>query len=865
MATFTSAGTKVDKPSFAKVHALCPQSPDLQLMTPQVVAAGLKSPSPAQKPTASAMLKPDNVGVPSSIVAKSLSPPNKQDNPLITLVQEKLVPVTLDQKRAAGESVEKDAYLDSKADEITQMVSLVPVATIGCPMTDEVATHASSSDSVMPPSSANKSRASGTTFALDEKESLRPDDSASVKGRDDDDGMLATPGQDAAMNAYEEVRAFRDQLQEITGLQPVAKPCQPQGFAASRSVPQGVLYVPPPPASTGAPPSSTRDITTASSCAELPPDPKLLEALDSPKDRIMVLKLEQDYVDFVKDAKESSLKLPQTNTFYRMLAHKLADYYMLGHTVDESTMAVRIFKTPACRLPPPLTGIATPSTAASTPPPTASQMKILRRGGEGAGIAIVNGSNFTSKTTSENGESGNEDDKKGKVVTREQREARYEAARKRIMGSAKPISSPEEAVTKDESRSSSALGRRATRKKRHDSDDDFEARSAYSAYYAVPQLPPTPTMSSYGYSNISRPQPNPFSPVAFGQQAMASQYTQHGDSSYYQHPGNGYPQQHVASNWYPTLQPAYDLPGELQRTLSLQPSPMPSPNTATRNGFYQGYGMASVSSPQPWSHQGPYAAQHPSPAAPGYHLGYSDQTGQSHFAQSPYAYPYGQLPSQTIPGRPPNNLEHPLPGSYKSKHFDPQSQNFIPSQGNDMNSIHMQHQASTMNQRAFHSNFDMPAAPQRHDAVSISTPIYSQPQRVPYSGGPARPLVQPMTHPLPQPVFPRQPSPNLPLPQRPQNGPQRSMDRSAGTASISTGHNSSTIAKWGTTSLPAKPPPAMEATPGAATHAQGQQQNGGFGSGRSSNGLIMPTFGSMPPINGNFAVNGQSSQIGRYG
>lgn len=38
-----------------------------------------------------------------------------------------------------------------------------------------------------PPSLDGKSITSGTTFALDEKESLRPDDSASVKAAEDDD------------------------------------------------------------------------------------------------------------------------------------------------------------------------------------------------------------------------------------------------------------------------------------------------------------------------------------------------------------------------------------------------------------------------------------------------------------------------------------------------------------------------------------------------------------------------------------------------------------------------------------------------------------------------------------------------------
>lgn len=47
---------------------------------------------------------------------------------------------------------------------------------------------------------------------------------------------------------------------------------------------------------------------------------------------------------------EEYLQLPQTNSFYRMLSHKLADYYLLGHLIDESMTSVRIFRTPYCRL-----------------------------------------------------------------------------------------------------------------------------------------------------------------------------------------------------------------------------------------------------------------------------------------------------------------------------------------------------------------------------------------------------------------------------------------------------------------------------------------------------------------------------------
>jgi len=47
---------------------------------------------------------------------------------------------------------------------------------------------------------------------------------------------------------------------------------------------------------------------------------------------------------------ESELSLPNCNTFYRMLAHRLADYYLLGHVVDNTMTGVKITKTPFCRV-----------------------------------------------------------------------------------------------------------------------------------------------------------------------------------------------------------------------------------------------------------------------------------------------------------------------------------------------------------------------------------------------------------------------------------------------------------------------------------------------------------------------------------
>lgn len=318
---------------------------------------------------------------------------------------------------------------------------------------DNTTTLSSSSDSNKPPSIA-----SGTTFALDEKDSLRPDDSASVKASEDEELSGSRMGSDVGASA------FRNQLQEISSMEPPRRGLPQQPFT---NTPKGVLYVPPQGPGIGAVPNASRSPPGGSPGAEAPPDPKLLEALENPRDRVFVLKLEQDVIDFVKDATEASLALPQCHAFYRLLAHKMADYYMLGHLIDDSTSAVRLYKTPNCRIPPPLTGITAPSTAASTPPPPAPKMTILQRG---SGANTTNGSN-----TRPNSENDSDDDKKKKgPVTREQREAQYEAARLRIMGSAKPGESGEGNKDHQESRSSSVAGKKHKKKPRADSDDGFE-------------------------------------------------------------------------------------------------------------------------------------------------------------------------------------------------------------------------------------------------------------------------------------------------------------------------------------------------------------------------------------------------------
>lgn len=153
-----------------------------------------------------------------------------------------------------------------------------------------------------PPSLDGKSITSGTTFALDEKESLRPDDSASVKASEDDDtfsgrGSIVAGsrmGSEAAARAYREYNPPDRRL-----MQPMAER-QLQGVSTPQSGSSGPQALDDEKAAMIGPVIGPEGFNLF---YRQTPDEKLLEALDSPKDRIFLLRLEQDVIEFVKDSK----------------------------------------------------------------------------------------------------------------------------------------------------------------------------------------------------------------------------------------------------------------------------------------------------------------------------------------------------------------------------------------------------------------------------------------------------------------------------------------------------------------------------------------------------------------------------------
>lgn len=155
-----------------------------------------------------------------------------------------------------------------------------------------------------PPSLDDKSITSGTTFALDEKESLRPDDSASVKAAEDDDTFSGRGSIVAGSRIGSEAaaRAYRAQFYEVPdrrNMQPMLERHN-QGVITPQSGSSGQQAtddIKPKPLAGAASPD------TFNLFYRQTPDEKLLEALESPKDRIFLLRLEQDVIEFVKDSK----------------------------------------------------------------------------------------------------------------------------------------------------------------------------------------------------------------------------------------------------------------------------------------------------------------------------------------------------------------------------------------------------------------------------------------------------------------------------------------------------------------------------------------------------------------------------------
>jgi hypothetical protein len=165
-----------------------------------------------------------------------------------------------------------------------------------------------SSSSTKGPSFDTKSMASATTFAMDEKESLRPDDSASVQAGDEEDhssphGSAVTSSQYNSEVGAAPVRVqLRDGYSGIniaTRRPPVAQMQNPPRFGDFPLPSSTDLSHLPTDAQQPDPADITRPSPPDDRSLSIVPDEKLLDAMGTPKDRLLLLQLEEMIIAFI--------------------------------------------------------------------------------------------------------------------------------------------------------------------------------------------------------------------------------------------------------------------------------------------------------------------------------------------------------------------------------------------------------------------------------------------------------------------------------------------------------------------------------------------------------------------------------------
>ena len=280
------------------------------LNSSQVAASGYVPPNTNNKTSPTNAKQEQPAGIPalenSSTIAEALQ--IKEQNLAVT--PSDLVGPSDNQPMASAQEISKSPGLEmvlkrERADK--QDAQRSSDSAPNAASTDDGATQVSSSNSsAKQPNLDNKSMASVTTFALDEKESIRPEDSASLKATEEEDRLSAQGSGPSGSRGGSDsgARAFRDQLREISNMAaPIPRVVPGDRFAPPLIMNPSVAYddgtMQPAVQPQSLPPQNLPGMMVQQSV----PDERLIEALSSGRDRVWVLKLEQDIIDFVKDSK----------------------------------------------------------------------------------------------------------------------------------------------------------------------------------------------------------------------------------------------------------------------------------------------------------------------------------------------------------------------------------------------------------------------------------------------------------------------------------------------------------------------------------------------------------------------------------
>ena len=176
---------------------------------------------------------------------------------------------------------------------------------------EDVLSHLSES-SHKPASSDTKSLASEHTFNLEEKESLRPDDSASVQALDDEEPFFVPP-MAARTDLQSTAEAFDPDLDQTNlprgptinsapgfALTPMTSslrfgdivPTMPPNFAPAMAAPGSFARD-----------HANMDAIPPNQAGSILPDQKLVEAMGTARDRFFLLQLEEKFLTFLQTSK----------------------------------------------------------------------------------------------------------------------------------------------------------------------------------------------------------------------------------------------------------------------------------------------------------------------------------------------------------------------------------------------------------------------------------------------------------------------------------------------------------------------------------------------------------------------------------
>jgi hypothetical protein len=144
-----------------------------------------------------------------------------------------------------------------------------------------------------------KSMASVTTFAMDEKESIRPDDSASVRAAEDDETSVAGHRDELSMShARHPTRQSTSSVMMAPRRYHTLTLTNPPRFG-DLPVPTSIPDTPQQDAPSESSSDPAQEPSERPAPPPLAPDEKLLDALASPKDRLPLLQLEEKLLAFI--------------------------------------------------------------------------------------------------------------------------------------------------------------------------------------------------------------------------------------------------------------------------------------------------------------------------------------------------------------------------------------------------------------------------------------------------------------------------------------------------------------------------------------------------------------------------------------